>query len=97
VALLLTWQVSSSGVRRRPSLTATIATHLVTRSCCTLGAASTISLGMSAGSAATSIAAVRGLLGLSVSTRKVPGGPADRAHSGHDLGGQGRSLPTCGS
>ena len=32
VALLLTWQVSSIGVRWRPSLTAAIVTHLVTRS-----------------------------------------------------------------
>jgi hypothetical protein len=72
VALLLTWQVSSIGVRRRPSLTAAIVTHLVTRSCCTLGAAPTISLGMSAGLGPTCYAPARRPYCLTVSRRETP-------------------------
>jgi hypothetical protein len=46
-AVSLTWEATSADIRRGPSLTTAIVTHLVTRSCCTLGAALTISLGMS--------------------------------------------------
>lgn len=47
-AVPLMWEATSTDIRWGPSLTTAIVTHLVTRFCCTLGAALTISLGMSA-------------------------------------------------
>lgn len=44
----LIWEATSIDIHRCPSQTIAIVTHLVTRSDCTLGAALTISLGISA-------------------------------------------------